>query len=166
MKRMLIFMVVASLMLASQAFVAEVTPMGSAGALLQHDTPGQFGFCVGGDVPLVTRTTRGDIVYQIVQGTDYFYADRDFAGNLNEIQAIRTFTSYERYVYQFWYVGIGGGMWAFVNAEGSDLIYPSYRIKTGLQFSGFDFSIGCDIIQINGASDIYYPNVNLNILKL
>jgi hypothetical protein len=130
------------------------------GMLAQNGTNPIFAYAIGAKVPTVNKDT-----YTLSTIVTYFYTDRVYsAENVEEIEVIRVLALYERNVYKDVYIGLGSGLWTFINSDGSNSDYISFCGKTGITAFGLDIAIGCDIVHANKAPDLYFPHVSISIL--
>lgn len=48
------------------------------------------------------------------------------------------------------YLGLGAGTWAFMNTDGDDMAYTSWKTEIGYRTGGLDAKLGADIVSLEG----------------
>ena len=144
----------------SQSMALDIGIGAGTGYMLQKSENAAFSYNGTFDIPIVTKTDSSYAIYTYV---DYLYADRENDDEtITEFSVLRTMFMYERNIYKTLNLGLGTGMWKFIESEGADNEYPALRLKIAACLWGVQGSITGDIVRVNNASDIYHVALNIN----
>jgi len=163
---------IALVLFAISSFSADVLTQIGVGSLLQDGSKPDIAYIAAFNIPTYeTGDYFGNT--RFMTEISFVYSNREFSGN-SEIECLRTIETAEIPIYSWFkedivtsqfYVGVGSGIWEFIDSDGGNATKAAIRVNFGYFIKSFSINAGCDVVRQSGP-DIYFLNTSIKLLGI
>jgi len=136
-----------------------------SGLILQKGSQPYVGYYTYPSIPIVTDEWAG---YQITIETPYYHSDKPMSfvnDDFPEIEALAAYTVMNKSLYQFLWLGLGGGGIVFLNSGGDNVEKLSVLGRLSCRFLGIEASGQIEVWPLEGY-DSFFPSLSVKFLTL